>query len=64
MTTEQAIETAKQIIEATNKLIDYCNETGGCKNCVFAKYSSTYGCNIISQYKLKDVISKYEEQED
>lgn len=63
MTDKEAIETAKQIIEATNKLIDYCRETGGCKNCIFAKYSSTHGCNIKTQYKLEELVSKYEKQE-
>ena len=61
MTDAQVIETAEQIIELTNNLIDYCNETGGCKNCVFSKFkSSDLSCRIgISTIDLVDIVSNY-----
>lgn len=65
MTDKKAIETAKQIVEATSKLIDYCNETSGCRNCIFNKCRSKYlDCCIgdlpidlaiaVSNYKSKE----------
>lgn len=66
MTDEQVIEIAEQIIEATNKLIDYCNETGGCKNCIFSKFRTIqnwYHCPIKMQDELSNAISNLKKGE-
>ena len=47
---------SKKALEAAKVIVDFCNEQGGCQNCIFRLYGAEHWkCNIEAFY-LRDVL--------
>lgn len=50
----------KKATEAAKTLIEYCNQQGGCQNCIFRMFGCDHWNCAIGAFEIRDVLSNME----